>query len=74
MTDPRQLWLVDDANYPAGESKADVLRFALRYAVLAPSSHNSQPWLFYVDGNAVEIYAIAPDGCQWSTLTTVNSS
>src|SRR5829696_7578988 len=57
MTDSRQLWLVDDANFPAGGSKADVLRFALRYAVLAPSSHNSQPWLFYVDGNAVEIYA-----------------
>jgi nitroreductase len=51
------MWLVDDANFPAGGSKADVLRFALRYAVLAPSSHNSQPWLFYVDGNAVEIYA-----------------
>jgi nitroreductase len=57
MTDPRQVWLVDDANFPAGGSKADVLRFALRYAVLAPSSHNSQPWLFYVDGNAVEVYA-----------------
>jgi len=34
-----------------------VLRFTLRYAILAPSSHNSQPWLFHVDGNAVEVYA-----------------
>ena len=35
--------------------QGDVLRFVLRYAVLAPSSHNSQPWLFHVDGNAVEV-------------------
>ena len=34
-----------------------MLRFVLRYAALAPSSHNSQPWLFHVDGNAVEVYA-----------------
>jgi Nitroreductase family len=52
-----EVWLVDDANFPAGGSNPDVLRFALRYAVLAPSSHNSQPWLFYVDGNAVDIYS-----------------
>src|SRR5215207_10430276 len=57
MTDSRQLWLVDDANFPAAESTAELLRFALRYAVLAPSSHNSQPWLFHTGGNAVEIYA-----------------
>jgi hypothetical protein len=29
------------------------LRFALQYAVLAPSSHNSQPWHFIVDGDSV---------------------
>jgi hypothetical protein len=57
MTDRLQMWLVDDADFPAAGSKADLLRFVLRYAVLAPSSHNSQPWLFYVDRNAVEIYA-----------------
>ena len=57
MTDRLQMWLVDEADFPAGGSEADLLRFVLRYAVLAPSSHNSQPWLFYVEGNAVEIYA-----------------
>jgi hypothetical protein len=33
------------------------LRFALNYAVLAPSSHNSQPWRFIVDGDTVLLCA-----------------
>ena len=36
------------------EAKA---RAALKYAVLAPSSHNSQPWLFRVLPAGVELYA-----------------
>ena len=57
VADRHQSWLVDDADFPAAGNTADLLRFALRYAVLAPSSHNSQPWLFRVDGKAVEVYA-----------------
>lgn len=38
-------------------SPAEKLRFCLRYAVLAPSSHNSQPWLFRVLNDTVEVYA-----------------
>ena len=48
VADRHQSWLVDDADFPAAGNTADLLRFALRYAVLAPSSHNSQPWLFFV--------------------------
>jgi nitroreductase len=33
------------------------LRFLLNYAILAPSKHNTQPWLFRVDRNSVELYA-----------------
>ncbi|CAN7795445.1 nitroreductase [Caballeronia sp. LjRoot34] len=33
------------------------LRFALNYAVLAPSSHNSQPWYFIVDGDTLLLCA-----------------
>ncbi|MFO0852385.1 MAG: nitroreductase family protein [Gemmataceae bacterium] len=32
-------------------------RFFLNYAVLAPSSHNTQPWLFRVVGDTAELYA-----------------
>jgi hypothetical protein len=49
----------------------EVLRAAVRFAVLAPSSHNSQPWVFRLAGaDAVELYAdraralpvVDPDG------------
>ena len=31
------------------------LRFLLRYAVLAPSAHNTQPWTFQVEGNHITL-------------------
>ena len=31
-------------------------RFLLRYGVLAPSTHNSQPWLFRIRGGRLSIY------------------
>jgi hypothetical protein len=36
---------------------ADRLRFLLSWAVLAPSRHNAQPWLFEIEGEEVRIYA-----------------
>ena len=32
------------------------IRYLLKYAVLAPSTHNSQPWLFRIKENICEIY------------------
>jgi nitroreductase len=34
-----------------------VFRLALEYAVLAPSSHNTQPWLFKINDDSLELYA-----------------
>ncbi|MBI5799280.1 MAG: nitroreductase [Verrucomicrobia bacterium] len=50
-------WDVTEAEYPRLGTAADKLRFLLRYAVLAPSNHNTQPWMFQVRGNDVELYA-----------------
>lgn len=33
------------------------LKSLLAYAVLAPSSHNSQPWRFIVDGPTIAVCA-----------------
>lgn len=33
------------------------MRFLLNYAVLAPSSHNTQPWLWKISGNEIELWA-----------------
>jgi nitroreductase len=52
----RAAWQVDAADFPVGSPVEEMLRFALRYAILAPSSHNSQPWRFWIDGAAVELY------------------
>jgi nitroreductase len=50
-------WEVREADFPAGGQPAEVWRFLLKYAVLAPSGHNAQPWLFHVEGETVELRA-----------------
>jgi hypothetical protein len=49
-------WKVDETHFPANGSLPDRLRFLLQYAVLAPSSHNTQPWKFRIDGNRIDIF------------------
>jgi Nitroreductase family len=51
------VWQVDAADFPVGSPVEDMLRFAVCYAILAPSSHNSQPWQFWIDGPVLELYA-----------------
>ncbi len=51
-----KIWEVDEADYPTAGPVDAQLRFLLRYAILAPSSHNTQPWLFSVRDRSVEIY------------------
>lgn len=41
-------WEIDPKDFPGDGSPADQARFAVRYAILAPSSHNTQPWRFAV--------------------------
>lgn len=54
-------WDVDEEGFPRAAGTAEQLRFLVRYATLAPSGHNTQPWRFRVtegDGvTAVEVYA-----------------
>jgi len=49
--------VVSDAEYPTAGAVGEKLRFLLRYAILAPSGHNTQPWLFTVAGGAIGLYA-----------------
>ena len=56
--DPRRTpWSIDESEYYEIESREQQLRFLIRYAVLAPSSHNAQPWRFHIAGDRVEIHA-----------------
>lgn len=53
----RAVWAVDASAFPSGRGVEEQARFLLRYAILAPSSHNAQPWQFAVDGDRVHVYA-----------------
>ena len=43
--------------FPSSGQPIEKLSYLLRYAILAPSSHNSQPWRFRLRGDAVELLA-----------------
>ena len=52
----REVWEID-AGTPAPDGPIEeVARHLLRYAILAPSSHNSQPWRFVVDGASIAVH------------------
>lgn len=56
--DPRvHPYLIDEAEFHEIENPAQQMEFLLRYAVLAPSGHNAQPWAFRVAEGGVEVYA-----------------
>lgn len=44
-------WDVSAEDFPAGGSFEEIIKHCLRYAILAPSTHNSQPWLFKITRN-----------------------
>jgi nitroreductase len=50
-------WFLDAAQFPAAGEASAQLAFAARYAVLAPSSHNSQPWRFVIHGDRLDLKA-----------------
>ncbi|SOE53563.1 Nitroreductase family protein [Burkholderia sp. OK233] len=50
-------WSVDEHQLAPNAGIEEKLRFALRYAVLAPANHNTQPWHFILDGDCVTLCA-----------------
>ncbi len=52
-----QTWLDWQAQFPEAAGDNEKLRFLLRYAVLAPSSHNAQPWIWEVSDGHADLFA-----------------
>jgi hypothetical protein len=50
-------WIVALDEFPLTGTVREKFRSALRSAVLAPSSHNSQPWRFRLRGDVLELLA-----------------
>ena len=41
-------WNIGPSDFPRNGTAAEKARFAIAYAILAPSSHNTQPWRFVI--------------------------
>jgi hypothetical protein len=52
-----EAWDVLESDYPKGGSMEEQLKFLLRYAILAPSGPNTQPWEFAINGSIVSVFA-----------------
>jgi nitroreductase len=50
-------WSVDSADFPITGTPRDKLAFLLNYAVLAPSVLGTEPWLFHVADDSIELHA-----------------
>jgi hypothetical protein len=51
-------WLIDANDFPLSGTLPDKIKFLIGYGVLAPSQHNTQPWIFHLHG---EVLSIMPD-------------
>jgi nitroreductase len=55
-------WQIDADEFPRQGDTRQKGTFLVRYALLAPSSHNTQPWQFAVRENEIRLYA---DKTRW---------
>jgi nitroreductase len=59
------VWNIDEGGFPANSSSKERLTFLINYAILAPSSHNTQPWIFNVSDDEILVYA---DQSKWLSV------
>ncbi len=57
MMSSMDAWDINEGDFPHNGSPADKLEFCVRYAVLASSTYNTQPWYFAIDQDSVSLYA-----------------
>ncbi|MEL6204342.1 MAG: nitroreductase family protein [Pseudomonadota bacterium] len=50
-------WALTDADFPYGQAFSSQADMLLRYAILAPSGHNTQPWMFEVGDGWIDMFA-----------------
>lgn len=58
-------WQVKESDFPVNGNDEGKMKFLLNYAILAPSSYNTQPWKFNVSGNVVDVFS---DKTRWLTV------
>jgi len=55
MSRHNDAWSLKAADFPRTGTEQEQLRFLIRYAILAPSSHNTQPWSFRVNDHHIDL-------------------
>ena len=55
ITNPYLPWEVSSKNFPIGGKFMDKAEFLIRYAILAPNSHNTQPWRFEITKESIQL-------------------
>ena len=63
LADP---WALREADYPERGSRLEKLRFLLRYATLAPSNRNTQPWNFTLGRDQISLHS---DRSRWQPVS-----
>jgi len=53
----KEVWQIHEQDFPGAFPIETQLRFLLGYAILAPSTRNTQPWRFAVEVNTVHLFA-----------------
>jgi len=53
---PYKAWEINEKDYPLNKGLEEKVKFLINYAILAPSSHNTQPWKFEVKENIIKIF------------------
>lgn len=59
-------WLIKKKNFPDKGSFYEKAKFLISYAILAPSSHNMQPWLFKIKDHRIDVFADYKRGLPYS--------
>lgn len=52
-----EAWEVSESDFPANGPREEKLEFLLRYAILAPSGPNTQPWKFAIHEEGISVFA-----------------
>jgi len=52
----KEVWTIDPALFPIRGTIQQKLKFLLRYAILAPSQFNTQPWKFMVKSDKIILF------------------
>lgn len=50
-------WKINEKDFPKDGTARDKMMFLLRYAILAPSTHNTQPWKFHIKNSKIQVFA-----------------